>query len=157
MPSSDSLPDFTGHLVDGGRLQLLKVLGSGSYGVVYKALDTSSPSDSPSYYAVKCLGSGTCHDEREIELHNVCSEHPSITTFHRQFYSEDWLFIVLELSECDLWTAIDNGVFHHDNTLLKQTFLKLLDASAFVTSAVCTTVTLSQRTSSVARTAAIFA
>ncbi|KAJ7810117.1 kinase-like domain-containing protein [Mycena leptocephala] len=129
MPSSASLPDFTGHLVDGGRLQLFKVLGSGSYGVVYKALDTSSPSDSPSYYAVKCLGSGTCHDEREIELHNVCSEHPSITTFHRQFYTEDWLFIVLELSDCDLWTAIDNGRGVHHRDLKPENILCNADGS----------------------------
>ncbi|KAJ6590639.1 kinase-like domain-containing protein [Mycena vulgaris] len=131
MSPSNSLPDLTGLLVDEGRLRLLQALGAGSYGVVYKAIDTNSPSDAPIYYAVKCLGSGSRLDKREVELHTVCSPHPSITTLYRQFYTRGYLCIVLELSTSDLWGAIDDGVFHKNNTLVKKAFLQILDAVRF--------------------------
>ncbi|KAJ7434744.1 kinase-like domain-containing protein [Mycena galericulata] len=131
MPASDSLPNLTGHLVDEGRLRLLEMLGAGSYGVVYKALDTTSPPENPIHYAVKCLGSGSHFDEREIELHMACSSHPSIITLHRQFYTQGYLCIVLELAACDLWAAIDEGAFHNNNALVKEVFIQLLDTVRF--------------------------
>ncbi|KAJ7128653.1 kinase-like domain-containing protein, partial [Mycena epipterygia] len=110
------LPDFTGLLVNEGRLHLLEVFGAGLYGVVYKALDTTSSPTSPTYYAVKCLGFGTDHDQRGISLHTACSSHPSIITFHRQFYTHGCL--------C-------NGVFENNNVLIKEVFPQLVDAVCF--------------------------
>ncbi|KAJ6546273.1 kinase-like domain-containing protein [Mycena vulgaris] len=136
MPVSHTLPNLIGILVDEGRLRLLDVLGAGSYGVGYRALDAQSPSDTPAYYAVKCLGFGTRYDKREIDPHTMCSEcspHPSILTFHRQFYTHGCLCVtvVLELSAGDLWDAIETGVFDGNNILVEQVFLQLIDAARF--------------------------
>ena len=48
MRLSDTLPDFTGALLDDERLEVLECLGSGAYGRVYKAVDRTSPPESPS-------------------------------------------------------------------------------------------------------------
>ncbi|KAJ7128657.1 kinase-like domain-containing protein, partial [Mycena epipterygia] len=131
MPSSPNLPDLTGLLVDEGRLHLLKVLGAGSYGVVYKALDTTSSLTSPTYCAVKCLGFGTRYDKREIDLHTSCSPHPSVITLHRQFYTHGCLCVVLELAAGNLWGPIESGVFENNNAIIKEVFLQLVDAVRF--------------------------
>ncbi|KAJ7111288.1 kinase-like domain-containing protein, partial [Mycena epipterygia] len=105
--SSPNLPDLTGLLVDEGRLRLLKVLGAGSYGVVYKALHTASSPTSPIYYAVKCLGFGTHYD------------------------THGCLCVVLELAAGDLWAPIENGVFDNNNALIKEVYLQLVEAVRF--------------------------
>ncbi|KAF7364955.1 Kinase-like protein [Mycena venus] len=137
--SASQLPDFTGRLVDGGRFHLTDVLGSGNYGVVYKALDTASPPHDPIHYAIKCLGpvapnstQGSRHDEREIRLHSLCSLHPNVVTLHRRFCDQGFLFVVLELSAGGhLFDAIDAGVFRNNDALVREVFLKLLDAVRF--------------------------
>ncbi|KAJ6449810.1 kinase-like domain-containing protein, partial [Mycena vulgaris] len=137
--STLTLPDFTGQLVDEGRLHLTAVLGAGNYGVVYMALDTSSPLDTPAHFAVKCLGpvapnttQGSRHDEREIKLHTQCSQHPNVATLHRRFCYQGFLFIVLELSAGgNLFDAIDGGVFRNNDALVRDVFLQLIDTVRF--------------------------
>jgi hypothetical protein len=57
-PPSHLLPDLTGAFVDEGYLQLVQLLGCGRFAKVYKALGTTSSSDDPVYYAVKCMQNG---------------------------------------------------------------------------------------------------
>ncbi|KAJ7135721.1 kinase-like domain-containing protein, partial [Mycena epipterygia] len=137
--STAAFPDFTNHLLDQGRFHLTEILGSGTYGTVYKALDTNSPPDTPTHYAIKCLGpvafntnQGSRHDEREIKLHLQCSSHLNVATLHSRFSDHGHLFIVLELSAGGhLFDAIDHGVFRNNDALVQDVFLQLIDTVRF--------------------------
>ncbi|KAJ7772259.1 kinase-like domain-containing protein [Mycena metata] len=136
---NDHTPDFTGLLVDEGRFYLTEILGEGNYGVVYKALDTTTNPTSPTFYAIKCLGlavpntnQGHTQDEREIKLHALCSSHPNVVTLHHRFCHEGRLFIALELSAGGhLFDAISLSVFRQNDELVRAVFLQLVDAVRF--------------------------
>ncbi|KAJ7276510.1 kinase-like domain-containing protein [Mycena haematopus] len=135
IPITDLLPDFLGETIDGGRLKLIQRLGSGAYGIVYKALDTTSPSHSPVYYAVKCLKKYPVGEKealfqaRELKLHKMVSGHANILTMHRHFSDGKHIFVVLDYCGGDLFLAItDKHCFHRNTILVKQAFIQILDA-----------------------------
>ena len=133
--------DLSGELVDHGRLKLLDILGSGAYGQVYKALDFTSPSRNPTYFAVKCMRKpARSHSrlaklqKREISTHIQLSSHPNIVTFHRTFADkvrkESYVFVVMDLCEGgDLFaTIVEQRVFQYRDDLVKAIFVQLIDA-----------------------------
>ncbi|KAJ6506279.1 kinase-like domain-containing protein [Mycena vitilis] len=136
---SATLPDLTGEFVDGGALLLLHLLGSGSYGKVYKAIDTTSPADNPTYYAVKCMHRykpGSREEKmqlNELAIHGMLDDHPRVITMHRIFTSDYFVFVVLELcAGGDLFSAIaDQQVFRGNAALVKSVLGELLDAVEF--------------------------
>ncbi|KAJ7024990.1 kinase-like domain-containing protein [Mycena alexandri] len=132
MSPSATLPDLTGEFIDDGCLQLLCLLGSGAYGKVYKALDTTSPPDDLDYYAP---GSRDAQiQENELMVHKMISDHPRIITFHRQCCTEEFVFVVLELSAGgDFFTAmVDRNCFHANPPRVKTAMNELLDAVEFL-------------------------
>ncbi|KAJ7460023.1 kinase-like domain-containing protein [Mycena galericulata] len=134
--SSFNLPDLTGQVVDQGRFDLTEILGAGTYGVVYKALDTTSHAEPTAHYAVKCLGPVPSHttqgSRHEIPLHSRCSAHPNIVTLYHSFCHQGYLFIVLELSAGGhLFDAISGGAFRQNETLVRDNFLQLVDKVQF--------------------------
>lgn len=130
------MPDFSGQVLAKGRFLVLDCLGSGAYGKVYRALDTTSPEGDPTYYAIKCLDRhvpGSHLDflqQREFALHKLVSGHPNIVTFHACFRDDLYVYVVLDLcTGGDLFTAItEQGLFHNNSALIKTAFLQLLDA-----------------------------
>ncbi|KAK0482147.1 kinase-like domain-containing protein [Armillaria luteobubalina] len=136
MPSEHPLPDFAGHLVANGRFLLLELLGAGSYGKVYRAVDTASLKHIEQHYAIKCMHryrEGSRRDtvqRREFSAHSKVSGHPNIITFHEIIYDRLYLYVVLDL--ClggDLYSAIcESRLLHNNDVLIKCVFIKLIDA-----------------------------
>ncbi|KAG8936631.1 hypothetical protein FRC02_000624 [Tulasnella sp. 418] len=133
---SPSAQKFTGRRVDGGRLELLEILGSGAYGVVYLAVDVHSPPENPAWYAVKVLAKA-CLDtrqrkfqRREIALHQLASAHPGVVTLHRVVEEDDHVFVVLDFCpDGDLFAMItETRLYLGNDALIKSVFLQILAA-----------------------------
>ena len=128
------MPDFSGNTVDNGRLKLIQVLGSGGFGVVYKAIDKSGPT--LRYCAAKCLRATASDREQlkrydlEIYLHQKVSDHENILTFHRVFRDGNFLFLVLELCDGgDLFNAITRyNLYVGHEERIKAAILQIIDA-----------------------------
>ncbi|KAK7064645.1 kinase domain-containing protein [Favolaschia claudopus] len=134
--TSDLLPNLTGQFIDNGELELLALLGSGAYGKVYKALDTTSPPHDPVYYAVKCMllhqadSREAQIQENELMLHQMVSGHPRVVKFHRHFYTKTFVFVVLDLcSGGDFFSAmVEREVYRGNPVVIKKAFGELIDA-----------------------------
>jgi len=123
----------------GGSLQLDEILGTGAYGVVYKATDHSSYP--PTQYAVKALnkfnadGSRLDHRQqdfqrREIQLHHAASAHPNVVSTLKIMDDDDCTFVILEYCpEGDLFSNItERGRYIGNDSLVRSVFLQILDA-----------------------------
>jgi serine/threonine protein kinase len=130
------MPDFTGHSVDNGRYFLDKLLGSGAYGKVYRAMDLKSPAGSRAFYAIKCMpvyvpGTTKAHfQSRELSNHPIVRDHPNIVRYERHFEEGDWVYVVMELVRGgDLFAAItEKHVFRNNDALVKKVYLQIIDA-----------------------------
>jgi hypothetical protein len=97
--------------IDGGNIELISVIGTGAYGVVYLGIDTKY--GCPIYRAVKCLQRNGLDprqrhfQRREIALHGLASHHPSIVTMDRLIEEGEYLYVIMEYGdEGDLFGMI---------------------------------------------------
>jgi len=101
--SSAHLAAGSPRFIDNGDIELISIIGTGAYGVVYLAID--SRYGTPAYRAVKCLrrnglDSRQRHfQRREIALHRLASAHPSIITMDRLIEEGDYLYVVMDYGE----------------------------------------------------------
>ena len=126
MPYHASVTRLLGQTIDNGALRIETILGSGSFGVVYRAVDTRSGA----YYAVKRVEK-TRYNPREIKLHKRVSFHPNILTVHREIDAGHYIFFVYDLCAGDLHTVIKKLAFFRDDELIKSVFVQIIDALDF--------------------------
>ncbi|KAI0756151.1 kinase-like domain-containing protein [Daedaleopsis nitida] len=132
-----SLPDLTGATVD-KRYKLLKILGSGACGVVYKALDIaeSYDADAPHYLAIKLIPKrGRTPEQiatvrREVEFHSALSAHPNVVTLHDAYDDGEWFYMIMDyLPGGDLFGQIcEAKAYAGNDELVRAAFLSLIDA-----------------------------
>ncbi len=133
MPSAAlKLPDFAG-VVFHKRYQFTTLLGSGSYGVVYKAVDLEGTLGDRER-AVKLVSkrgrnSSWCESFRsEMAIHKLASEHPNVITLHDAYEDDEWFVFVMDCcGGGDLATYIQTHGPYRDETKLRNAFLTLVD------------------------------
>ncbi|KAI0801377.1 kinase-like domain-containing protein [Fomes fomentarius] len=133
---ADSIPNLIDCVVE-KRYKLVQLLGAGTYGVVYKALDLQSPSMShPDYRAIKILKkAGRTPQEiatirREVALHSVVSDHPNVVNLHDAYDDSEYFYIILDYhSGGDLFElVVEKGMYAHNDELIRSAFLSIIDA-----------------------------
>ncbi|OSD08084.1 kinase-like protein [Trametes coccinea BRFM310] len=133
MPSAlRFMPDMTFQYMDGHRYQLIKRLGAGSYGVVYRARERDPRSGKYVTRAIKVVPvhrEGKSTTLREISMHSKVTGHHNIVGLHRAFQEGSYLYIVMDLLEGgDLHSHVNNKrTFSRNDALIKDVFLQILD------------------------------
>ncbi|PWN26177.1 kinase-like protein, partial [Jaminaea rosea] len=134
--------NLIGHRIADGRLELVSVLGLGAYGVVYLA-PSNGGSAATGFYAVKCLSKQgldarqRSFQRREIMLHTIASNHPSVVTLHRVIDAPEDPCVYVILDYCpdgDLFSMITEHQRYLRaamDSLIKSVFCQILDAVEF--------------------------
>ncbi|KAJ7079747.1 kinase-like domain-containing protein [Mycena belliarum] len=132
-----ALPDLTGTYIDDGFLQLVKLLGRGTNAMVYRALETTSPEDDPTYYAIKCMHNDVAGSQRvlaicnEYNTHKALSYQQGVTTVHKILRGgEDgqYAFIVMEEAPSTVHDAITSQVYVREPARAPGAMLNILDS-----------------------------
>ncbi|KAG2131740.1 kinase-like domain-containing protein [Suillus clintonianus] len=130
------IPNLSGQWVGHGRFKLVELIGYGSSGTVYLALDTQSDPWNPVYYAIKCLRNkelcreGLMWQKREIACHYVVSRSSSPNICKLHHIIEEGLYMYCVFDYCpggDLFTAIRLRTYEGNVPLIKKAFIELLD------------------------------
>ena len=140
MPSfaTTTIPDLTGKLID-GRYKLTEVIGSGSFGVVYRAIDesveTEDDDDPARAVAVKVVNKSNArlhdasHLRMEIALHKRASLLPRVVTLRAAHDDDEFAYLVMDLCRGgSLGQHVEAHGPYTDEARLRATFLAIVDA-----------------------------
>jgi serine/threonine protein kinase len=121
-----SASQLLGQTIDNGALRIEAILGAGSFGVVYRAVDTQTAVK----YAVKRVekAGSDYYATRERELHSRVSSHPHVLTFHREIDAGCYAFFVYDLCAGDLHSVIREMTFFREDELIKRVLIQIIDA-----------------------------
>jgi len=113
-------PDLTGSSV--GQYTLLDKVGSGGFATVYKALDTLSNE----YVAIKCIEK-TAFSKLSTESAIMLGlHHPNIVHLYGCIETVEWVYIVLEHCDMDLFQAI--ATIDFTDAIVHEIFSQILKA-----------------------------
>lgn len=129
MPFPAAATELLGQTIDGGALRIESILGAGSFGTVYRAVDTRSGA----HYAVKRIEKdySDYRQIREPRLHARVSSHENVLTFHRVINAGSHTFFVYDLCAGDLHSVITKLTFFREDELIKRVFIQIIDALDF--------------------------
>lgn len=134
-PGMSKLPPTSAHPPLGTRIhdntiQLVDILGSGGYGVVFRGVDLSSKRGRK--YAVKCMskakGRRTSH-VRELNFHLQVSGHPGVVEMYGAVEDDKFTYFIMEYATShDLFHQIlhESRYLARDETI-RDVFLQLVD------------------------------
>lgn len=117
-------------------LVLLDHLGSGGFGAVYRARDSSQPRSSPAF-AVKVMKKPaycTSKDvalHREILHHHAVSAHPNIVTFRESILDNpDYVYLIMDYcTGGNLFSLyMTTSIFARNDSLVRRLSLQLISA-----------------------------
>ncbi|TFK93271.1 kinase-like protein, partial [Polyporus arcularius HHB13444] len=136
MPASKSTKlNLTGSVID-GRYRLIRILGSGSFGVVYRAIDLRAPIEARDR-AIKFVSKAGRKDSsiatlrKEMTLHKRVSHLPNVITLHDAYEVADYFVFVMDYcSGGDLGNYLAECGQFTDTEEVKKVILTLLDTVA---------------------------
>lgn len=105
-----------------GNYQLLHLLGTGGFAMVYKAVNTQTLE----FVAVKCIEKKTFSQFDSESSLMVGLTHPNIIHFYDMVETVEWVFIVLEYCDMDLFYAI--GTINLEDEVVHEIFSQILIA-----------------------------
>lgn len=151
MPKPSSLvPDLTGRIVNGGQYQLVKKLGAGSFGVVYRSINlqagskvaSTASSLIPVTVAIKVLPLKGMSERdvqrihREVVIHHDASEHEGVVLLYDVFEDSQYFYMVMEFCPGgDLFGTIvgrdrktGKNMLWREDEIVKNVFIQIIDA-----------------------------
>ncbi|KAI8351480.1 kinase-like domain-containing protein [Choanephora cucurbitarum] len=120
--------DFLYTFIDNQSIELVSVIGSGSYGIVFLGRYIYTHR----HYAVKCLKDNQI-TQNEIEIHSILSGHSNILSIEKIIKERQHVFIIMEYAtQGDLFASITQPYLAQQiigNTkVIRHLFLQILDA-----------------------------
>ncbi|GAN11122.1 protein serine/threonine kinase [Mucor ambiguus] len=119
---------FLYSFIDNQSIELVSIIGSGSYGVVYLGRYVYTNR----YYAVKCLYDNHA-TQNEVEMHSTLSGHTNILSLEKVIKERNHVFIVMEYAtHGDLFSSITQPKLSQaiigKTKVIRYLFLQILDA-----------------------------